>query len=95
MSKGTIAGIQLVYTQLWNLVTSLWKALASAWDDGSEVAIDQQSQKSRRKAGCDVGESEVKVELPKTNGTPICLLPLPTLTVGQTWASVLYKTQSS
>lgn len=86
MSKGLIIGIQPVYTQLWNLVTSLWQALASACDDGSEVAIDQQSQKFRRKAGYDVGESEVKVEPPKTNGTPICLLPFPILTVGQTWA---------
>lgn len=67
-------------TQLWDLVTSLWKAVASA-SNGSEAATDQQSRTPRRNAGCDVGESEAKVEPPKTNGTPICLLPLLTLTV--------------
>lgn len=38
----------LVHTQLCELVMSLWKAVA-------EVALDQKRQKSRRKAGCDVG----------------------------------------
>lgn len=41
MNKRSIVGIQP-----YPIVTSLWKALASASDDRSEVAIDQQSQKS-------------------------------------------------
>lgn len=68
-------------TQFWELVMSWWKAVVSVSDDGSEVAIYQHGQKSRRKAGCDVAESEAKVEPLKTNGTPNCLPPLPTLTM--------------
>lgn len=49
--------------------------------DGSEVAIDHQGHKSRRKARCEVVESEGKVEPPKTIGTFIFLLPIPTLTL--------------
>lgn len=57
---------------------NLQKAATFASEDGSEVAV---VPKGRRKAGCDVGESEAKVEPTRTNKTLVCLLPLPILTM--------------